>query len=166
MTWPDWMVSQYIACMVKRTSRPFKGSQSNKCFCFSSTSFNECFFHQQPCYCIRQRTTNCPSSGTSNQSSKNTGHQNGLCGRIQFCQNSKSKQRSARQGNNTVGIWVPNYLKFWFQMVWCSNGWSMWYVLCTRTTIWILDQFKTRWRLFVWYSNVIWISDHLASDLS
>ena len=42
---------------------------------------------------------------------------------------------------NTGNIWIPYILKFGFQMVWYSNGQSMCYVVCTRPTIWIPNQF-------------------------
>ena len=43
---------------------------------------------------------------------------------------------------NTGNIWIPNFLKFKFQMVPYSNGQFMCYVLCTRLTIiWIPDQY-------------------------
>ena len=42
---------------------------------------------------------------------------------------------------NTRNNWIPNLLKFGFQMVWYSNGWSIGYALCTRPTIWILDRY-------------------------
>ena len=41
---------------------------------------------------------------------------------------------------NTGNIWIPNFLKFRFQMVWYSYGRFMFYVKCTRPTIRILDQ--------------------------
>ena len=41
----------------------------------------------------------------------------------------------------TGSIWKPKFLKFGFQRVWYSNGRSMGYVLCTRPTIWIPDQY-------------------------
>ena len=50
----------------------------------------------------------------------------------------------------TVGIWIlniwmPNFLKFGLQMIQYSNGWAIGYVLCTRPTIQIPEQNKTRW---------------------
>ena len=39
-----------------------------------------------------------------------------------------------------VHLWIPKFLKFGFQMVWYLNGWSIGYVLSTRSTIWIPDQ--------------------------
>ena len=75
-------------------------------------------------------------------------------------------------------IWVSNFLKFFFQMVWYSNGQSIYYVWCTRPTIWITKKHKkTRWHPFVWYSNgwsstsnivnrlTIWIPNHLKKEL-
>ena len=41
-------------------------------------------------------------------------------------------------------IWIPNFLKFRFQMVRYSNGRSMDYVLCTRPTIQIPDQYISK----------------------
>ena len=48
----------------------------------------------------------------------------------------------------TLGIWIPaiwilNFLKFGFQMVWYSNCRFVCFVLCTRLTIWIPDQYST-----------------------
>ena len=37
--------------------------------------------------------------------------------------------------------WIPNFLKFRFQMVQYSDGRFMGYVQCTGPTIWILDQY-------------------------
>ena len=37
--------------------------------------------------------------------------------------------------------WIPNFLKLGFQMVQYSKGWSVNYVLCTRPTIQIPDQY-------------------------
>ena len=72
----------------------------------------------------------------------------------------------------TVGIWIPEtfeYQTFWsldFKWFGFSNGWSIGYVLCTRPTIRILDQYIiTRWCQFVRYSNGIRKQDHLASNL-
>ena len=42
---------------------------------------------------------------------------------------------------NTRNIWIPNFLKFVFQMVRYSNGRSIGHVLCTRPTIKIPDQY-------------------------
>ena len=42
---------------------------------------------------------------------------------------------------NTGNIWIPNFWKFRFQMVWYSKGQSMGYVLYTRPAIQILDQY-------------------------
>ena len=72
----------------------------------------------------------------------------------------------------TVGIWIPNFLKFGFQMVWYSNGRFMDYILCTRPTILIPEQSKEnkmasiclpfKWLgclIFKWHSkNNIWQS--------
>ena len=42
---------------------------------------------------------------------------------------------------NSVGIGIPNFLKFGFHMVWYLNGWSMGYVLCSILTIQVPDQY-------------------------
>ena len=42
---------------------------------------------------------------------------------------------------NTRNIWILNILKFGFRMIRYSNGQFTFYVLCTRLTIWILDQY-------------------------
>ena len=73
-----------------------------------------------------------------------------------------SRPKSREEYPNTVGIWIlsiwiPNFLRFhfqmvwysigltfnWFdiQMVWYSNGRFMCYDFCTRPTIWIPDQY-------------------------
>ena len=76
----------------------------------------------------------------------------------------------------TRNIWIPKLLKFKFQTVQYSDGRPLGYILWTRPTIQILDQYirKKGWRLCAWYSNgwVVWYSngienqkpDHLAFD--
>ena len=75
---------------------------------------------------------------------------------------------------NSGNIWIPNFLKFGFQMVQYSNGQSIGYALCLRphSNTGPVHK-KTRWHPFVqyshsWafrYSNGIQKPDHLASDL-
>ena len=55
----------------------------------------------------------------------------------------------SKSGCWIVGIWIatiwkPIFMKFGFQMVRYSNGQFIWYVLCTRLTMWIPDQYKRK----------------------
>ena len=64
---------------------------------------------------------------------------------------------------NTGNFWIPNFPKFGFQMVWYSNGRSMGYVLCTRPTIWIPDQYiinkiASICMVFKWLGRPVFIS--------
>ena len=62
------------------------------------------------------------------------------CGVTYFYKFSKYSGDLNTNHLDTINIWIPNFLKFGFQMVGYSNGRSMGNVLCTRPTIQIPDQ--------------------------
>ena len=72
---------------------------------------------------------------------------------------------------NTRNIWILNFLKFRFQKVQYSNGRSMGYVLYTRPTIWIPDQYiknkmASIFPVFKWLGCGIWKPYHTIWHLT
>ena len=79
----------------------------------------------------------------------------GDCGKGFFTQSKLESHKRKHTGTDTIWIqWGSEYrpFEYWkhlntklvkvrFQMVQYLNGWSMCYVLCTRLTIWKLDQY-------------------------